>query len=128
MPLDILFSIASALAAVGWLLLILRPRGITQLVAGVGIPLTISALYLALIVLYGPGAKGGFGSLTGVSLLFSAPGLLLAGWVHYLAFDLFIGAWEVRDAQKHDIPHLFLIPCLLLTFMLGQSVYSCTSR
>ena len=45
--------------------------------------------------------------------------LLLAGWIHYLCFDLFIGAWEIRDSQRHDIPHLVMIPCLLMTFMLG---------
>ena len=120
MPLDTLFSIASALAALGWLLLIVLPRHrIAPLVAGLGIPLTISVLYLVLIALYFPSSKGGFGSLSDVALLFSEPALLLAGWVHYLAFDLFIGGWETRDAQAHHIPHLLLIPCLILTFMLG---------
>ena len=120
MPLDSLFSISGALAALGWLLLIVLPRHrVAQLVAGVGIPLTIAVLYLVLIVRFFPGAKGGFGSLADVSLLFSDSGLLLAGWVHYLAFDLFIGAWETRDAQRHGVPHLLLIPCLILTFMLG---------
>ena len=118
--LDMLFSGASALAAIGWLLLIGLPRHRgAQLVAGVGVPLAISTLYLALIAVYFPNAKGGFGSLADVSLLFSERAVLLAGWVHYLAFDLFIGAWEVRDAQKHTIPHLLVVPCLFLTFMLG---------
>ena len=45
--------------------------------------------------------------------------MLLAGWIHYLAFDLFIGGWETRDAVRNGIPHLLVIPCLLLTFMLG---------
>jgi len=66
-----------------------------------------------------PGAQGGFGSLADVAALFSQPGLLLAGWVHYLAFDLFIGAWEVRDARRHSVSHLLVIPCLITTFLLG---------
>jgi hypothetical protein len=45
--------------------------------------------------------------------------LLLAGWVHYMAFDLFIGAWETRDARRAGVPHLMVVPCLILTFMLG---------
>lgn len=45
--------------------------------------------------------------------------LLLAGWVHYLAFDLFIGSWEVRDAQRHGLSHLLVVPCLALTFLFG---------
>jgi hypothetical protein len=120
MPLDSLFSTAGALAALGWLLLILLPRHrVTQPAAGVGIPLIIATLYLVLIIRYFPGAKGGFGSLADVSALFSEPALLLAGWVHYLCFDLFIGTWETRDAQRHNVPHLLVIPCLILTFMLG---------
>jgi len=54
-----------------------------------------------------------------VAALFQKRELLLAGWIHYLAFDLFIGAWEVRDAQRNQIPHLVVIPCLVMTFMLG---------
>jgi len=43
----------------------------------------------------------------------------LAGWVHYLAFDLFIGSWEVRDANRHGIPPWAIIPSLILTFLFG---------
>jgi hypothetical protein len=45
----------------------------------------------------------------------------LAGWIHYLAFDLFVGAWEVRDAQRQGIHHLLVIPCLLATLMAGPA-------
>jgi hypothetical protein len=117
---DTVFSVCSTLAAVGWLLLVLLPRWrATQALTAVVIPLAIAVVYLALIVRYLPGSSGGFGSLTDVAALFSEPGLLLAGWVHYLAFDLFIGSWEVRDAARLKLPHLLVIPCLLLTFMLG---------
>ncbi len=120
MPLELLFSIAGIVATIGWLLLIVLPRvRIALLVAGVVIPLAIAALYLVLILQYFGRGPGGFGSLADVGVLFSQPGLLLAGWVHYLAFDLFIGAWEVRDAQRHQIHHLLVVPCLVLTFMLG---------
>jgi Domain of unknown function (DUF4281) len=117
---DAVFSGCSALAALGWLLLVFAPRWRgTQLVSGAAIPLAIAVVYLVLIARYMPGSTGGFGSLADVAALFSQPGLLLAGWIHYLAFDLFIGAWEVRDAGRHRVPHLLVVPCLLLTFMLG---------
>lgn len=64
-------------------------------------------------------ADGGFGALADVAGLFESPYLLLAGWVHFLAFDLFVGAWEVRDARRIGIAHLLVMPCLVLTFMLG---------
>ena len=54
-----------------------------------------------------------------VMLLFSNPYFALAGWVHYLVFDLFIGAWQVRDARRRGIPHLYVLPCLFLTLMAG---------
>ena len=47
--------------------------------------------------------------------------MLLAGWTHYLAFDLFIGGWEVRDAQRRGIPHLLVVPALVLTFLFGPA-------
>jgi hypothetical protein len=72
-----------------------------------------------LIVQHFGRSDGGFGSLAEVTRLFANPAMLLAGWLHYLAFDLFLGAWEVRDAQRHGVPHLLVVPCLLLTFLLG---------
>jgi len=117
---ETVFSICGTLAMLGWALLVIAPRWRgTQMVAAIAIPLAIALVYLALIGRYMPGASGGFGSLADVAALFSQPGLLLAGWVHYLAFDLFVGAWEVRDATRHRVPHLLVVPCLLLTFMLG---------
>ncbi len=44
---------------------------------------------------------------------------MLAGWIHYLAFDLFVGSWEVSDARANGIHHLLVVPCLLATFMAG---------
>jgi hypothetical protein len=120
MPVETIFSVAGAMAAVGWLLLILVPKlRSAQMTAGIVIPLLLSAVYLVLIVQNISGAPGGFGSLADVSLLFSKQEILLAGWIHYLAFDLFIGAWEIRDSQRHQIPHLAMIPSLIMTFMLG---------
>jgi hypothetical protein len=51
--------------------------------------------------------------------LFTSPSVVLVGWVHYLVFDLFVGAWEVRDAHRRSISHLFVVPCLVMTLMLG---------
>ena len=51
--------------------------------------------------------------------LFTNEWATLAGWIHYLAFDLFVGAWEVKDAQEKNISHWFVIPCLILTFLFG---------
>ena len=115
-----LFAACNMLALAGWLLLLAVPRQRWALaVAGTAIPLTLAAIYLALFVLHARGSSGGFSSLGAVAQLFENRWLLLAGWVHYLAFDLFIGAWETRDATARRMPRLLLAPCLVLTFMLG---------
>ncbi|HYJ37307.1 MAG TPA: abscisic acid-deficient protein Aba4 family protein, partial [Chitinophagaceae bacterium] len=57
--------------------------------------------------------------LPGVMELFTQPGIVVAGWVHYLAFDLMIGIFIRRNAIKHRINHWLIVPSLLFTFMLG---------
>jgi hypothetical protein len=123
MNLETLFSIASALVLPGWALLLFLPRWkwTARLIAAVLIPGILASLYVYLVVVHLFAAEGGFGSLADVALLFEEPAVLLAGWVHYLAFDLFIGAWEVRDAQRVGVHHLLVVPCLVLTFMLGPA-------
>ena len=119
MDLERIFSLASTIAVVGWLLLLILPkRPLAVHVAGDFMPLLLALIYLYFIVNIRT-AEGGFGSLSDVALLFEKRELLLAGWIHFLCFDLFIGAWEVRDSQQHGIPHLVVIPCLIMTFMLG---------
>ena len=53
--------------------------------------------------------------------LFTSPEIALAGWIHYLAFDLFVGAWEVRTARREGIAFLLVLPCLALTFLFGPA-------
>ena len=118
------FTWASRLVLVGWLLLVFLPRWrwSAPFIAGWLIPAILAIAYLALFVGYFRSAPAGFdafGSLAGVKSLFQFDPLLLAGWIHYLCFDLFIGAWEVRDSRRLGIPHLLVIPCLVFTFMLG---------
>ena len=60
-----------------------------------------------------------FTTLAGVMKLFMMKEVAVAGWVHYLVFDLFVGAWIGRDAQRCAVPHLLVVPCLLLTLLLG---------
>ena len=74
-------------------------------------------LYLGVVQPAPEGAS--FGSLQGVMLLFQSPTAVLGGWIHYLIFDLFIGAWIVRDAKRRDINHWLTLPILFATLMVG---------
>jgi hypothetical protein len=123
--LDTIFSATNALAMIGWAGLILLPgrRFVVQILARVLIPAAIAVIYIGLMVSHVGSSPegGGFGSLAGIAALFSVDALLLAGWIHYLAFDLFVGSWEVTDSRKEGISHLLLVPCLVLTFMAGPA-------
>lgn len=125
MQAETIFSIANTLALVSWLLLAILPRfRVTRAVVLTGtVPLLLSAAYLVIIVMFFGTSEGSFSSLAGVMQLFTNPWTVLAGWLHCLAFDLFVGAWEVRDAEKHGVPHLLVIPCLFFTLMLGPIGY-----
>jgi hypothetical protein len=117
-----LFSALNFLALAGWLPLLFLPRARwATAVLPVVIPCLLAAVYIVLVAVSLPGGEGGFSSLAGVKALFENPWALLAGWTHYLAFDLFIGGWEVRDAQRRAIPHLMVVPALVLTFLLGPA-------
>jgi hypothetical protein len=117
---ETLFSASGKLAMAGWALLVLAPRWRwSQRIASVIIPFTLATVYLVLIVVHFAKSPGGFGTLGQVGQLFQNPWLLLAGWIHFLAFDLFLGAWQARQAERLGISHFLLIPCLLLTFLVG---------
>jgi hypothetical protein len=118
---ETIFSICTKLVLPGWLLLVFAPRWrwTARFIAACLIPLALALVYAFLIATHFGRSEGGFDSLAAVGLLFRNPHSLLAGWIHYLAFDLFIGAWEVRDAQRLGIHHLLVVPCLVLTFLLG---------
>ena len=117
-----LFSILNLIAVVSWLLLVFLPRlRWTATVLPVVVPSLLSVIYVVLLAATLPQTEGGFSSLAAVRLLFDNPWALLAGWTHYLAFDLFIGGWEVRDAQSRGIPHLIVVPALVLTFLFGPA-------
>ncbi len=124
---DTLFQIANPLALLGWLALLIAPLSPhwSDRIAAVALPLILSLAYAALIMAFWSGAEGGFDSLANVMVLFETPAIALAGWLHYLAFDLFIGAWQVRTARNASIPHLLILPCLALTFLFGPAGLLC---
>ena len=118
-----LFSIANGVAALAWILLAVLPRQrwVIEIVTTKAVPAFFAILYVGIVGSTFFSTDGGFSTLSGVSQLFSHPWVLLAGWIHYLAFDLLTGSWEVRDAQARGISHWLVVPCLFFTFMFGPA-------
>ena len=122
---DFVFSVANWIVMAGWAALLLAPlrREALVLVARIA-SAAVCAIYLLLLargLIAGPGLPegAGFGTLDGVVALLSRREAMLAGWVHFLAFDLFVGSWMAEDAPRAGVPHWLLVPLLALTLMAG---------
>lgn len=120
-----IFQAGSGLAMLGWLALALSPAAarwtpVARRFAGRWVPLMLALVYVALFARHGMG-EGGYGSLAEVQRLLSVPGVLTAGWLHYLAFDLFVGTWISERAAALGLPHALVLPLLALTFLFGPA-------
>jgi len=119
---DSIFQACSTIAMAGWLvLLIISPFWSSFDKFLIGIIITLLAIVYAWLIfqVFTPGDFEKFSSLNGVMELFTDKTAVTAGWIHYLAIDLLTGIWIKKNAQKYNIHHLILIPCLLVTFMLA---------
>tara|TARA_R110002096_G_scaffold122127_1_gene264378 strand:- start:7 stop:465 length:459 start_codon:yes stop_codon:yes gene_type:complete len=124
---DLIFTITNNYALLMWLILALAPRRpaiMTGLFYG-GIGL-LAATYAVIVLPLmtglidgGSGAAPDFTTLAGVQQLLSSPGGATVGWIHYLAFDLFVGLWVARNADKYGFARWLQIPILLFVLMLG---------
>jgi ABA DEFICIENT 4-like len=125
MNLDTLFQLCTTTAMAGWLVLLASPiaPALADRVSGLLIPTLLAILYAGLAMAFWTRAEGGFDSLPNLMRLFAKPEIALAGWIHYLAFDLFVGAWEVRTAREERIRFILVLPCLSLTFLFGPAGY-----
>ncbi|HSJ78275.1 MAG TPA: ABA4-like family protein [Erythrobacter sp.] len=121
------FSMVNLLALIAWAALILLPRwpallsGVLYL--GVGLLCLIYAGGLIGVLTGLLSAEGGggadFTTIAGVRAIFASDAGVTIGWTHYLAFDLFVGLWIVRDADAKGVSRWVQAPILLATFMAG---------
>ncbi|WP_052771900.1 ABA4-like family protein [Vibrio mexicanus] len=122
-----LFDISNLIAVIGWLSLIAGALPINPSFqryalrfGGRVIPILLSVAYLWLLIAYwGSTPNGGYGNLDQVAALFASPGNLTAGWIHFLAFDLFVGRWMIDEVEKSGTAHWRLIMLLPITFLIG---------
>ncbi len=116
-----IFSLANSLALACWILLIIAPfwKFTSKIIFSIAI-LLLALLYTVIIFFtFDPDSFASFNSLDGLKSLFTDENAILAGWVHYLAFDLMAGLYIASNAKHHNISRWWLIPCFLFTFMLG---------
>jgi tryptophan-rich sensory protein len=126
LPPGLAFSVANNLGLLFWAalavsLFVENSRRPVWLTTGFIVPAAWGALYIVLIWQGLRVAEGGFDSIEGVRSLFANDSALAAGWLHYLAFDLFVGTWIARDSVAARIHGLLVLPCLALTLFFGPA-------
>ncbi len=117
-----MFGLASAAVLPGWMILIFAPRARwvwLDRVPALILPLGLSVLYAGLILAHFSASGGGFGTIAAVRQLFASDYGLVAGWVHYLAFDLMIGAMMASKMDQMGLQRLSQAPLLGLIFLFG---------
>ena len=120
MPAGNLFALANLVVLPAWILLILVPSWKwTRVIAAYITPAILGLSWAVLMAGQFAPHGGGFGSLDQLRELAKDPYILVAVWLHNLLLDVFLGAWEVRDAQRLGVSHAYVIPCLILTFLAG---------
>ena len=118
-----LFSLSNLLTIPLWLLMIFAPTwSWTRRIIGSLWTLVPAALMYALLVL--PGVGGIFGNLLNPTLetirtLLGTPQGTTIGWVHFLAFDLFVGRWAYLDSRERGLNPVLTSITLFFVLMLG---------
>lgn len=125
MSADVIFNLANLFVLIGWILLIFVPNWkMTQNIVLNGVVLILSFVYLLIFITIAPEfSTDSFSSLENLKVLFQNDMAVALGWVHYLAFDLFVGAYIVRKGQEIGLARWQYTLCLPFTFMLGPVGY-----
>jgi len=120
---SLLFRLSNVLVLPFWALMILLPhwRWTTRIVQSPLGSVVPAALYAALVLprLGEIWPAVSQPTLSGVATLLGSPAGATIAWVHFLAFDLFVGRWIYLDSQKRRVSAWLMAPVLFLTLMLG---------
>ena len=120
---DFLFTVVNLVVLPFWFLMICLPRWTVtrRLMASYWVVLTLPVVYLILVIPQLPAVLPLLvqPKLSEIATLLGRPEGALVGWIHFLAFDLFVGRWIYLDSQDRPVNRLLLGVILFLTLMLG---------
>jgi hypothetical protein len=120
---ETIFQIANLLTMPFWLLMIFAPHWRwTRRIMATMWPLATAVLIYSLLVL--PQVPALLPQLANPALepiarLLGTPEGATIGWVHFLAFDLFVGRWAYLDSRQRGLGAVWASPILFLILMFG---------
>jgi len=119
--LDAIFSFGGNLVMPFWMLMIFLPhwRWTQRIMRSPLIAVPPAVIYTVLVLPNTSEILGALGGLNEVMALLATPFGTTVGWMHFLAFDLFVGRWAYLDSRERSISALVMAPILFLTLMLG---------
>lgn len=124
MDTSVVFQIVNTVVLPAWIILIFFPRKSWRNPVIYSFAMLMAIVYTFYVVTgLGSLDMEAFSRLEGIKAMFSTDVAVLTGWVHYLVFDLLVGNWVLNNAQKHNINHYYIIPCLIFCFMFGPVGY-----
>lgn len=118
-----LYLVVTGIAAVGWLVLIIFSRRpwANFWFSGVIVPLVLCGFYMYMLITFWwgppPAHLTQFLTFQGTRKMLSNDGLFLVAWINILAMDLVVGSWMARKAAEVKMPQVYLIPCLIVTYI-----------
>lgn len=118
---SIVFSFSNSFVLIGWFLLLFFPnwKYMSTLILN-GVILILSLIYTTLILTTIQDFDvNSFSTLQNVKELFQSDMAVAAGWIHYLAFDLFVGLYIVNKGKELGFTRWQYTMCLPFTFMFG---------
>ncbi len=120
---EIIFNLSNLLILPFWLLMILAPgwRWTQRLMATLWPVFVLALIYTGLLLTQLGGAADSLlnPTLAGIAGLLGTPAGAAAGWVHFLAFDLFVGRWAYLDSRARGLNAWLVSPALVFILMAG---------
>jgi len=120
---ETLFKLSGLAVLPFWALMIFLPRWrvTKRLMSSPLVCAAPAALYAALVIPRFAEVWRAVSSpeLSGIAALLGSPTGATVGWLHFLAFDLFVGRWIYLDGRERGVHAWALAPVLFLTLMLG---------
>jgi Domain of unknown function (DUF4281) len=120
---ETIFEVSTLTVLPFWALMIFLPHWrVTRGLMGSPLVCAIPALFYAALVIprlaevWQAVARP---ELSGIAALLGSPAGATIAWLHFLAFDLFVGRWIYLDSRDRNITAWVLAPLLFLTLMLG---------